>query len=341
LSRTVAARATVVQTTPVRDSCVNQDYIAGAGAREGEGPGEWREEVRRWREGHDQALVPNGLSCVSYVGAPVLEASGNLLRQRLRFGVSEPPFRSWRRGEVRPWSKASRRRLRETLHRVKWARHGDSWVVVTLTLPGNDVPMCRDGRVIRAWRRAFLRRWWRQFGKPEYAWKQEFQARGAVHFAVVMPCPSSALAQSSAQLADLRRWVGRAWFEVVGSGATSHLRAGTNVTLVRDVRALSSYIVGEVVKGRKSKEYQHFVPEDHQHVGRWWGVSRGLCEPISRWVQTPEQAYATRRLLARMVRGPGYRRWMRRSMRRRVSSSTVFVREDALALGWRLQELRR
>lgn len=240
------------------------------------------------------------------------------------------------------WSKASRRRLRETLHRVNWGRHAQRWVVVTLTLPGKDVEICMDGRQVHRWRRSFLRRWRRRFGEGSaYAWKLEFQRRGAAHFAVVLPCPVNALASGAPDLVALRQWVALTWYEVVGSQSATHLRAGTQTAMIRDLRALRSYIVGELVKGKKSKEYQHVLPSDYTRVGRWWGVSRGLCEPWSTLGQSERQAYATRRVLARMVRGPGYRRWMRRSMRRRVSSSTVFVREDALLLGWRLQELRR
>ncbi len=331
----LAAGSRVVQATTVPSAL----STLSARAREAE-IGDWRGEVQRWREGRGRVVVPNGLSCVSYVGAPVLEASGNVLRQRLRFGVSEAPARSWRRGEVRPWSKGSRRRLREALHRVRWSRHASVWGVVTLTLPGNDVPMCLDGRVTGRWRQAFMRRWERRYGKGAYVWKREFQGRGAVHFAVVLPLHSSIVQQPN-DLAELRRWVGRAWFEVVGSGSTAHLRAGTNVEVVRDCKQLSTYIVGEVVKGRKSKEYQHIVPGDFVNVGRWWGVSRGLCEPVSTWVQTPEQAYATRRLLERAVRAPGYRRWVHKARRRRVSTVVVFTVEDALQLGWRIQGLRQ
>ena len=331
----VAARAAVVQATSVLTALSTSS--SRARACEGE---EWREEVRRWRQERAAVVVPNGLSCGAYLSAGRLMASGSVLRHRVQFGVNEPPL-GGRRGEVRPWSKASRRRLREALHRVNWSRHSSAWVVVTLTLPGNDVEMCRDGRVTRRWRRAFVKRWWRSFGPGVYAWKQEFQGRGAVHFAVVMPCPSNALAQPSAQLAELRRWVGRAWFEVVGSGSTAHLRAGTNVELIRDVRRLSTYIVGEVVKGRKSKEYQHVVPGDFVHVGRWWGVSRGLCEPWSApWVQSERHAYAVRRVLTRSVTSRIHRRIVERQRRKRVSSMTVFVKGDAQSFAWRLQELR-
>ncbi len=301
--------------------------------------GDWRGEVARWRDARGRVEVPNGLSRGAYLHAGTLRVSGGVLEHRTRYGVPGEAPRGGRRGEVRPWTLASRRRLRVALRRAKWGRHAAEWCVVTLTMPGNDVAACLDGEQVQRWRRAWMERWRRKFGLPAYAWKLEFQARGAPHFAVVLPLPSAS-EQKPNDLRALRAWVGRSWFEVVGSGSHAHLRAGTHVELVRDLRALSSYIIGELVKGHRSKEYQHIVPTGYTSVGRWWGVSRNLCEPWSEFGQSERQANATRRILARMVKSPRYRGVVRRSMRKRVSSMTVFSREDALQLAWRIHGLR-
>ena len=330
----VAVGARVVQATPACDWLSTSSTRAGA--REGDG---WREEVQRWREGRLGAVAPNGLSWSAYLHAGTLRVSGGVLEHRIRFGVAGEAPKGGRRGEVRPWTVASRRRLRVALRRAKWQRHAAEWCVVTLTMPGNDVEACVDGEQVQRWRRAWMERWRRKFGLLAYAWKLEFQARGAPHFAVVLPLPSDS-DQEPNDLRALRAWVGRSWYEVVGSGSAKHLRAGTHVARVHDLRALSSYIVGELVKGHRSKEYQHVVPAGYTNVGRWWGVSRNLCEPWSEFGQSERQANATRRILARMVRSPRYRGVVRRSMRKRVSSMTVFSREDALQLGWRIHGLR-
>lgn len=330
----VAAGSRDVQATSVPRSLSSS---LSADEREG-ASGSWREEVRRWREELEGASSP-GLSSGAYLHAGTLRASGGVLEHRVSFGLWEAPV-GGRRGEVQCWTVASRRRLRVALRRVNWGRHAPQWCVVTLTLPGKDTEICMDGRQVHRWRRAFLERWRREYGLRSYAWKLEFQRRGAAHFAVVLPFPLVAIASPSLGLASVQAWVARAWFEVVGSGSQAHLQAGTQTALIRDLRTLSSYIVGEVVKGRKSKEYQHVVPSEYRNVGRWWGLSRGMCEPWSEFGQGERQAYATRRILREIVRSPRYAGVVRRSMRKRVSSMTVFPREDALLLAWRIRGLR-
>ena len=285
-----------------------------------------------------------GLSYGSYVGGvPVLEASGHLVTQRIRFGVSAPGRRSWRRGAITPWTNGSRRRLRWTFQRCQWEKFGSEWVIVTLTLPGKDVEMEMDGRVIKAWFQAFRRRWERAYGGWVGVWKLEFQARGAAHFAVVLPSPVPAVATSPLGLTSLREWVSRAWYEVVGSGSAAHLRAGTQVMPVRDVRRVGSYIAGYMLKSGRSKEYQHVVPKGYHHVGRWWSAFGGLVAPVTTFVQTPEQAYRTRRALACSVRArsPGYGQWVDRARRKRVSTIRYYSRRDAVSLCRGLMELRR
>jgi len=232
--------------------------------------------------------------------------------------------------------------LRWALQRIAWEKHAREWLVVTLTLPGDDVTMETDLRVVKRQFHAFMRRWSRRYGHPEHVWKLEFQRRGAAHFAVVLPSPLVAVASPSADLASVQAWVSEAWYEVVGSGSAAHLRAGTQVSPVRDVRRLGSYIAGYMLKSGKSKEYQHVVPEGVVNVGRWWGVSRGLCEPWSERVQSSAQAYATRRALARSVRDVrGYSKWVRRAKRKRVSTMRIYTRGDARSMCRGLMELRR
>jgi hypothetical protein len=301
-------------------------------------------ELEVWRAGRSPSsgslVTPPaaGLSCGAYLAAGLVRSSGRVIEQRIRFGVGTPPP-GGRRGEIVPWTRPSRRHLRLTMNRVIWERHSAAWVVVTLTLPGSDVAVCMDGVQVKRWLRSWLKRWHRRFGWCPYAWKLEFQGRGAAHFAVVLPITSAHAMPSN--LAQLRRWVARAWWEVVGSGAATHLQAGTQTSLIRHVSALSSYMVGEFVKGRKSKEYQHVVPGDYRKVGRWWYVSPQLCEPWSEWAQDERTAYRTRRVLTRLVRSPGYARAAVRARRRRVGRVVVFLRgADALGMGWRLQGLR-
>lgn len=139
-----------------------------------------------------------------------------------------------------------------------------------------------------------------------------------------------------------REWVARSWWQIVGSGSERHLRAGTQVAVIRSLAALQSYMIGELVKGKKSKEYQHDVPRTYRNVGRWWGVSRKLVEPWSTWQHGERQAYAVRRVLARCVRSPRARKVVRRALRRRVGriEALLSVGSSGLAVGWQLQGMR-
>lgn len=291
---------------------------------------EWR--AQRPPLARPQLTAP-GLSCDAYVHAGTLEVSHRAVRHRIAFGVGDPV--GARRGEVRPWTKASRRRFRSALHRVQWERHSSAWCVATLTLPGADVEICMDGLRVRSWRRTFLMRLYRRHLAPGYVWKLEFQRRGAAHLAIAYSVTGGV------DLEAERAWVARVWWEIVGSGSERHLRAGTSVEKVRSLRALSTYLIGEFVKG-KSKEYQHVVPRTYKNVGRWWGFSRGLVEPWSVWRHDERQAYAVRRVLARCVRSQKGRRVVRRALRRRTGRIEVYLQPESVGLvvGWQLQGMR-
>lgn len=192
-----------------------------------------------------------------------------------------------------------------------------------------------DGQRVRSWRRTFLMRLHRRHLALSYTWKLEFQRRGAAHLAIAYGV------RGGFDLGSEREWVAQSWFDIVGSGSLRHLHAGTSVEKVRSLQALSTYMIGEFVKG-KSKEYQHVVPRSYTNVGRWWGFSRGLVEPWSVWRHDERQAYAVRRVLARCVRSQRGRRVVRRALRRRTGRIEVFLQPDSVGLvvGWQLQGMR-
>ena len=332
----LAAGSRVVQATLV-PSALSTSY---AGAREGEQlEGEVRVVLRGLRAAREEASALNGLSCGAYLSAGRLRTSGRVVEHRNSWGLWEAPKGGRRRG-ITCWSKSSRRRLRTMFQRVLWEKGGRRWLVATLTLPGRDTAVQMDGRVVHRYRRAFLKRWWRKFGQGDYAWKLEFQRRGAAHFAVILPLPSAS-DQQPYDLTVLQAWVAQAWFEVVGSGSLAHLHAGTQVQVIRDSKRLCSYLSGEFVKGGKNKEYQHIVPADYVNVGRWWGVSRGLMEPWSEWMHDEPTAYRVRRAVVKLARSKWARGRCERARRKRPSSMTVYTRGDALLLGWQLNRLRQ
>ena len=100
-------------------------------------------------------------------------AQGALVVAYRHLPRSAPPPSGGKRGKVTEFSDRSRKRLTRLLHRLSPA-----WgVFITLTVADASVSPQQAKR--RLW---FITRWLRKLGFEAVIWKQEFQARGAVHF---------------------------------------------------------------------------------------------------------------------------------------------------------------
>ena len=100
-------------------------------------------------------------------------AQGALVVAYRHLPRSAPPHQGGRRGKVTEFSDRSRKRLTRLLHRLSPA-----WgVFVTLTIADASISPQQAKR--RLWS---ITRWLRKLGFEAVIWKQEFQARGAVHF---------------------------------------------------------------------------------------------------------------------------------------------------------------
>lgn len=189
-----------------------------------------------------------------------VRAAGAVLELTTEFHGTSPVPRGGR-SQIVGFSKRSRRALFKFCAALPWEVLGASYFV-TLTYPG-EFPS--DGRVVKrdldTFRKALDRKCG---GRARAVWKLEFQGRGAPHFHL-------ALAYGG-DVADLRTWVSRRWFEIVGSGDERHLRAGTQVQELRGNPA--AYFAGYTAgcKHKSSKEYQNRVPEGFGNVGRFWGA---------------------------------------------------------------------
>lgn len=165
------------------------------------------------------------------------------------------------RGEIGAFSRDSRSHLRFNLLNAscRWE------ALATLTLPGECFPM--DGLVIDRWRVNLWKRIRRTYPLLKNAWLKEFQERGALHY----HCLLSGRVD--------KEWLANAWYEVVGSGDRRHLEAGTRIEGFRKgEKAAACYVTRYL-----TKEYQKRVPEGFEHIGRWWGMSRGLVRPVATW----------------------------------------------------------
>jgi hypothetical protein len=158
---------------------------------------------------------------------------------------------------------------------------------VTLTYPA-AYPL--DPATCNAHLRAFRERLSRRFGKAACIWRKEYQKRGAPHYHLLLflDLPPE----------QLRRWVSQAWYEVVGSGDERHLRAGTQVVLVKSWRGARGYAAKYLGKIEKLQAGANpALPEGLEHTGRLWGVWYRPRLPI-----TAEQYYANMREFFRLRR---------------------------------------
>lgn len=165
---------------------------------------------------------------------------------------SEPPKGGGKRSEIEGFSRESRKRLIEELHKQKF----DKMTFITLTYP-EKYP--RDWKAYKKNLQAFRVRLERKFGKVRIIWRLEYQKRGAPHYHLILFDPP---------WVD-KAWVSKAWYEVVKSGDERHLAAGTNVlafSAVEDFRVISAYVAKYA-----AKETRQVAKVDYGKTGRHWG----------------------------------------------------------------------
>lgn len=171
---------------------------------------------------------------------------------------TQPPrFVGSTRGGISAFSPGSALRLRRYLRECV----AEYSVMVTLTYPCGYPS---DGRTVKEHLRRFLQEYRRECyrsGCDERAWSAfwflEFQGRGAPHFHIF------------ATDGVRKEWVSQTWFRIVGSEDLRHLRAGTKIESIREGRrGIVSYAAKYAAKNEQKQ-----VPEDYEHVGRFWGVS--------------------------------------------------------------------
>lgn len=168
-------------------------------------------------------------------------------------GVDNSPNRrgGGTRGEVRGFSRQSRLRLMELCASLQRTARPDRWLFLTLTYPGaypNDPAQWhRDLAVL-------FKRLKRAYPECTGLWKLELQERGAPHFHI--------LAYGRGHIPN--RWLSIAWYEVVASGDSRHLAAGTRVERPKTWRGVvwyASKYIGKVIPTQAAPK-----------LGRIWGV---------------------------------------------------------------------
>lgn len=151
-----------------------------------------------------------------------------------------------KRGEVRGFSDASRKRLIEKMLTLDIGAMGMP-LFVTLTYPKNYPTVERSKRDFKVW----LARLRRFVGVGASAlWRLELQRRGAPHYHLLLWGVDS-LSFS---------WVAKSWYDVCGTGDEKHLAAGTRVERIRTRNGAIFYVSKYCAK-----------VDDYQTVGRVWG----------------------------------------------------------------------
>ena len=132
---------------------------------------------------------------------------------------------------------------------------------ITLTYPSH---FPRSGKVCKKHLNLFLTHLRKDYKGIKYFWFMEFQERGAAHFHMFLSC-----------VVPGKTYISPLWYRIVNSGDPKHLNAGTNVTVLKNTSDVVKYATSYAKKAT-----QKMTPEDFICVGRFWGGSRNLCEPI-------------------------------------------------------------
>jgi len=232
-----------------------------------------------------------------------VEVASGATYTRLRGHRGGPPSGGGIRGEVRGFSRASRKRMLDRLNQVP-VDLLSSALFLTLTFPDEFPEIAESKRMLAAFVKRLRRRW------PECSgvWRLERTVRAsgsnigelAPHFHILLFSVPWIRAE----------WLARSWFEVVGSGDGRHFRAGTSVERCRSRRGAMHYAAKYMTK-------EEFESEDW--TGRVWAVfgTAWLAVVIREYTLTREQFYRLRRVLRAYVlkswrrRGAVWRRYAR------------------------------
>ncbi len=184
----------------------------------------------------------------------ILRLGGSLVQVKTGLGGSS--LGGGVRGDVVSFSSASRLRL---MRLIASFERDERPVFVTMTYP-DIFPDSKE-----KWKRdidVFGKRLARKYPEAGFIWRIEFKERQS-GVSMGRVAPHFHLLVYGAGYRDLLGWVADAWWEVVGSGDSDHLEAGTRVEHIRSWGGIMRY-VGKYIA--KEDEY----PEDWQ--GRAWGI---------------------------------------------------------------------
>lgn len=183
-----------------------------------------------------------------------------------------------KRGEINSFSDRSRSRLLFTAF-----NSSVDWLAFSVLTYPSEFPY--DGRKVK--RHINLMCVWlcRKFD-AKVLWGIEFQERGAPHVNLLIDkfIPKGEL--------------GHKWYEIVGSGDWRHLAAGTRIEFCESSDQAAGYMAAAY---SAKKSVQKTVPPGFEHVGRFWGASRGLVVKVDEQVYLLSEGQAKIRALRKFT----------------------------------------
>ena len=262
---------------------------AAPGRRE---PTGWQDAASPWHTAHKGALLM----------AAALQGSGTLL-QLVNLDRHGGQVGGGNRGEVGDTpSPGVHRRFCQAMAGIAWEslKKQDLWVLV-LTYHG----VLKSGLQARADKKAFMRRLDRILGPRGQGcwsgvWVKEFQARGSIHYHMVLHTPYGA----PPGFYDIVR---DAWLSVIHEdddmAAWLH---GVECSQVADVHKVKAYVSKYMGKSERyaAKAYQKRQPAWFKNGGRWWGVvgrSLARCYEVM-LLHTLKEFVSVKRLLRSYIR---------------------------------------
>lgn len=194
------------------------------------------------------------------------------------------------RGKVRGMSRKSRKRL---LERISATRGLKGAFFVTLTYP-DEFP--EDPRQQYRDLKVLLQRILHEHPDAGYIWRKEYKKRrSGVNVGLIAPHFHLFLLMPGQLLTNVRSYISRAWFEVVGSGDERHERAGTQVDTLKNLRHAMYYASKYI-----AKQDDDALPDG---TGRIWGYGGSLDAQASVTVTLTRAQYVEmKRLTAAWLR---------------------------------------
>jgi len=183
------------------------------------------------------------------------EAQGSLLHLKVRGAETRPVSRNHKRGIIRVFSRAARRRLLRFMARLKTRKIRASFITLTFS------KVVSNERAKTVFKR-FVMRLRRRFSLASAIWRMEFQERGAIHFHLLA--------------FNVPFWK-QSELQQTWEACTEENQSIVDIRLVHGAKSIMSYIAKYIAKSDETSledvSYQH-VDEDTGEIpkmGRFWG----------------------------------------------------------------------